>query len=109
MQDYILIIDDQSSTGFWSHLVPLSEFSEDQLKSLNKIDGKFINSIDCSDEEAELITDMMSLFHSEWSSWECYKDKADIPFGKWEKYTVKLGEELNGVNLKKIVRIGWLD
>lgn len=52
---------------------------------------------------------MMSLFHSEWSTWECYKDKTDIPFGKWEKYTVKLGEELDGVNLKKIIRIGWLD
>lgn len=109
MQDYILIIDDQCSSGFWSHLVPISEFSEEQLKTLDKIDGKFINSIDCSYDEANLITNMMALFHSEWATWDNYKDNRDIPFGKWEKYNVKLGQELNGVNLKKIVRIGWLD
>ena len=109
MQEYILIIDDQCSTGLWTHLVPISEFSNDQLEILNKIDGKFINSTECSDDEAELITSMMALFHSEWASWDCYKDKTDIPFGKWEKYNVDLGKDLVGVSLKKIIRIGWLD
>ena len=109
MQDYILVIDDQCSSGFWSHLVPVFEFSKEQLEVLNKINGKFINSTECSNEEADLITNMMALFHSDWATWECYKDKTDIPFGKWEKYTIEPGQELNGVNLKKIIRIGWLD
>lgn len=110
MDKSTLIIDDQEGVVKF-FLIPSNEISEEFNIILNRVNNKFLNSIDCSPQDAVDLQKIMCLLYSVWGTWEHYQEDQNfksLSFGLWECYEVKLGLVNPQTILERIVHIGFV-